>query len=151
LVAQSAYKVFPLVKYKNKKDTFEAYFLNMQFILIYNCLVDLNRSAQYLKQIEMNLNLTPQSYTLYNNYPNPFNPATVIKYSLPEDSWVIVKVYNVIGQLINTLINSDQSTGDHRVVFDGSNQSSGVYFAVLKAQSLDGKQAYTAVKKMLLK
>ncbi|HKJ80577.1 MAG TPA: aryl-sulfate sulfotransferase, partial [Ignavibacteriaceae bacterium] len=112
--------------------------------------IDLSGSAQYLKQIEMDLDLTPETYVLYNNYPNPFNPATVIKYSLPEDSRVIVKVYNVIGQLIKTLLNSDQTTGDHRVVFDGSNQASGVYFAVLKAESLDGRQSFTAAKKMML-
>ena len=75
----------------------------------------------------------PSQYTLYQNYPNPFNPTTVIAYSLPVSSAVTLKVYDLLGREIKTLVNERQSAGQHSVIFDGSNCSTGVYFYRLQA------------------
>jgi hypothetical protein len=86
----------------------------------------------------------PQTYSLSNNYPNPFNPTTHIEYALPKEDKVTLKIYNVIGQEVATLKNEIQKAGFYRVAFDGSKLSSGVYFYRLQTS------AFNQVKKMLL-
>ena len=83
-------------------------------------------------------------FQLFQNYPNPFNPSTNIKFDLKEDSYVTLTVYNIIGQKVAELINSDLSAGFHNVIFNAVNLSSGIYFYKLKAGS------YSSVKKMEL-
>ena len=77
-----------------------------------------------------------KDFKLYQNYPNPFNPTAVIRYQIPESGSVNLTVYNVLGQRVVTLVNSNQSAGMHAVILDGSNLSSGMYFYTLKAGSL---------------
>jgi subtilisin family serine protease len=77
-------------------------------------------------------------------YPNPFNPITKIKFSLPEDSYVEIKVYDVLGRKIETLLSENRKAGYHEITFDASNLPSGVYFYRIKA----GK--FADVKKMIL-
>ena len=69
----------------------------------------------------------PFTYSLFQNYPNPFNPTTTISYQLPEKAFVSVKVFDVIGNEIETLIQEYKPSGVHEVSFDGSNFSSGIY------------------------
>jgi len=69
-----------------------------------------------------------QSFSLSQNYPNPFNPATVISYQLPLSSYVTLKVFDVLGREIKTLVEGELNSGKHSVVFDMKNLSSGVYF-----------------------
>jgi hypothetical protein len=83
-------------------------------------------------------------YDLAQNYPNPYNPTTVITYSIPISSNVILKVYNVLGKLITTLVNENQESVYYKINFDASGLSNGVYFYKIQAGS------YTSVKKMLL-
>ena len=71
-------------------------------------------------------------YTLSQNYPNPFNPSTKINYSLPSDGFVTLKVYDILGNEISTLVNEDKLAGNYEIDFEGWNLSSGVYFYVLK-------------------
>jgi pectin methylesterase-like acyl-CoA thioesterase len=86
-----------------------------------------------------------KSFNLDQNYPNPFNPSTKISFSLPETGIVNLNVYNVLGQKVASLINSESMTvGNHSVSFNASNLSSGVYFYSLKA----GNNVIT--KKMML-
>jgi hypothetical protein len=86
----------------------------------------------------------PYSYSLYQNYPNPFNPSTLISYQLPASSLVVLKVFDVLGREIETLVNERQNAGNHSVQFNASNLPSGVYLYRLEA----GK--YRDTKKLLL-
>ncbi|OGU76678.1 MAG: hypothetical protein A2V93_01480, partial [Ignavibacteria bacterium RBG_16_34_14] len=70
----------------------------------------------------------PLKYSLEQNYPNPFNPSTLISYNIPKEGFVTLKVYNLLGQLVKTLVNEHQSPGNYKVNFNASNLSSGVYF-----------------------
>ncbi|MBK9099126.1 MAG: T9SS type A sorting domain-containing protein [bacterium] len=70
----------------------------------------------------------PTEYLLEQNYPNPFNPSTTIKFRIPEGSYVSLKVYNVLGKEIATLVSEEMNAGTYEVNFDASNLSSGVYF-----------------------
>lgn len=72
------------------------------------------------------------SPALHPNYPNPFNPSTIISYSLPEASLVRLDVYNVAGQHVASLVNGTKSAGNHEVQFDATQLASGVYFYTLK-------------------
>ncbi|HLN34767.1 MAG TPA: T9SS type A sorting domain-containing protein, partial [Nitrososphaeraceae archaeon] len=72
------------------------------------------------------------SYQLSQNYPNPFNPSTKINFSLKESGLVTLKIYNLLGEEIITLINSEISEGEHTIAFDASNFSSGIYFYTIK-------------------
>ena len=86
----------------------------------------------------------PLVYELAQNYPNPFNPTTKIEYSIPVQAQVVLKIYNVVGQEVATLVNEVQKAGIHNVKFSASNLSSGVYFYRLSAGD------FTSVKKMVL-
>lgn len=86
----------------------------------------------------------PKQVRLYDNYPNPFNPATTISYTLPSASEVTINIYDVTGKRIQTLVNSRQSTGSHSMQFDASTLSSGIYFYEIQAGS------FRDVKKMSL-
>ena len=89
-------------------------------------------------------NRVPSHFVLGQNYPNPFNPATTIKYSLPTASPVVLKVYNIVGQEVATVVNAVQSAGNYSVSFDASRLASGVYLYKLQTGS------FTSVKKMML-
>ncbi len=86
----------------------------------------------------------PASFGLSQNYPNPFNPSTVINYQLSINSNVTLKVYDVLGREVATLVNEKQNAGIHSVKFDASSLSSGVYFYRIVAES------YTQTKKLVL-
>lgn len=73
-----------------------------------------------------------ETFKLYQNYPNPFNPATRIKYSIPQRGFVILKVYNILGKEITTLVNSEKVAGTYEVEFVGDNLASGVYFYIMQ-------------------
>ncbi|RPI66867.1 MAG: T9SS C-terminal target domain-containing protein, partial [Ignavibacteriales bacterium] len=70
----------------------------------------------------------PQSFSLSQNYPNPFNPVTSITFSLPESGIVSLKIYNVLGNEVSTLLNNRLNAGTHNVVFNALNLSSGIYY-----------------------
>jgi hypothetical protein len=93
--------------------------------------------------------ITADDFNLYNNYPNPFNPATKIEFSVPQKSDVILKIYNILGKEVATLINGETESGVHSVNFNASNLSSGVYFYKIEASSLEGTKIYSETKKMI--
>jgi hypothetical protein len=86
----------------------------------------------------------PLRFGLSQNYPNPFNPATVIRYSLPVTSYVMLKMYNVLGQEVATLVNAEMKPGSYEVTWDASGMASGVYLYRLTAGS------FVETKKLVL-
>ncbi len=84
------------------------------------------------------------SYELMQNYPNPFNPTTSIRYEIRNEGMVQLKVYDILGKEVETLVNGRQPAGTHSVQFNGSKLSSGIYFYQLKAGS------FTQTRKLLL-
>jgi len=93
----------------------------------------------------------PKEFALYQNYPNPFNPRTTLKYSLPSDSKVKLTIYNVLGQVVDVLVDAIESAGYQTAEWNASNLASGVYFYRLETTSvLDASKSFTQVKKMLL-
>jgi hypothetical protein len=93
----------------------------------------------------------PTTFALDQNYPNPFNPTTTIKYQLPNDSKVVVTIYNVIGQVVATLVNSVETAGYKEVTWNAENAASGVYYYRINAVSVDDPTStFTYMKKMLL-
>ncbi len=90
----------------------------------------------------------PKTYALYQNYPNPFNPNTMINYQLPINSSVTLKIYDILGREVATLIDQQQDAGVYHVTFDGTKHSSGVYFYRLTAQG--NGQRFVSIKKLVL-
>jgi hypothetical protein len=86
----------------------------------------------------------PKDFVLFQNYPNPFNPTTVIHYYLPVASHAVVKVYDVLGREVATLVNEQKSAGSYQVTFDAHLLTSGVYFYSLQAGS------FAETKKLIL-
>ena len=84
------------------------------------------------------------SFALDQNYPNPFNPTTSISYRIPEASNVVIKVYDVMGTEVATLVNGKQEAGNHSIAFEAAKLSSGSYIYTIKAGN------FTATKKMIL-
>ncbi len=89
-------------------------------------------------------NFNPQQFTLSQNYPNPFNPSTNISFNLPQASEVNLKVYNMLGQEVATLVNDRLAAGAQTVTFDASNLASGMYIYRIQASG------YVKTKKMML-
>lgn len=93
----------------------------------------------------------PESYQLYQNYPDPFNPTTQIKYTIVSRSMVTLEVFNTLGQKVATLYSGEKSAGDYTATFNASRFASGVYFYRLTATPLSGEgHSFYSVKKMIL-
>jgi len=86
----------------------------------------------------------PAEFELSQNYPNPFNPTTKINFSIPSQGNYSLRVYNVLGMEVTTLINGDVNAGNHQVTFDASSLSSGIYFYTLTGNNVN------ITKKMVL-
>lgn len=89
--------------------------------------------SQMVTGITNNGNQIPDNFSLKQNYPNPFNPTTTINYSIPKTSFVTIKVYDILGREVTTLINKNETAGNYSVNFNASSLSSGIYFYQLKA------------------
>jgi len=83
--------------------------------------------------VESISNEVPNEFSLKQNFPNPFNPSTKIEYSIPEASFVQLKVYDILGNEVATLVSEEQSVGSYRADFSGDALSSGIYIAKLQA------------------
>ena len=86
----------------------------------------------------------PQGFSLLQNYPNPFNPSTTIEFTLPKSEFVELKVYNILGKEVASLVSNILNQGNHTYQFDGKNLASGVYYYKIQAGE------YREVKKMIL-
>lgn len=92
----------------------------------------------------------PKVYSLSFNYPNPFNPSTLIRYGLPKSSYIILEVYNLLGQKIAELFKGRKEAGIHQVEWDATGFSSGIYFYRLSARSIEDGESFTKVRKMTI-
>ena len=106
--------------------------------------IDFSGTFTYSNNIEIYVSLTPLAFSLEQNFPNPFNPVTKISYALPSAATVDLKVYNVLGQLITTLVNEESPAGFYEVDFNATNLPSGVYIYRIRAG------LFVETKKMLL-
>jgi len=104
--------------------------------------VDVDGSFEYSEAIE--IEVLPVKYELDQNYPNPFNPTTTIKFSLPQAGKVRLDVYNLLGELVTTLVNKNFEAGFQSVQFNASNLASGIYIYRLSSNS------FSQVRKMML-
>lgn len=99
--------------------------------------------------IKNSTNGIPKNYELQQNHPNPFNPSTVINYSLPEKSEVKIQIFNMLGQFVITITDNEEDSGYYKVEWDAKNVPSGVYIYKMVAIGESGTK-YTNSKKMLL-
>jgi len=97
--------------------------------------IDYDGSFAYSPEVEIEI-AQPSVFVLGQNYPNPFNPSTKIQYSIPNDGNVSLKVYDILGKEVATLVNEYQQAGTFDVVFDGANLASGVYYYQLTSGEL---------------
>jgi 5'-nucleotidase len=93
-----------------------------------------------------NITSNIKGYSLYDNYPNPFNASTIIKYSLPKESYVIIKVYDITGKELSTLISKVQRAGDYSLRFDGNSYSTGVYFYRMVTSDFTQTKKFVLIK-----
>mgnify|MGYP001283889591 CR=1 FL=1 len=87
--------------------------------------------------------LKPESFALFSNYPNPFNPSTRIRYAISQSAFTTLKVYSVLGQEVATLVNEEKTPGVYEINFDATNLTSGTYLCKLQAGN------FTVTKKMI--
>jgi Secretion system C-terminal sorting domain len=106
--------------------------------------VDFDGMQKTVGNVDVTVSNLPDNYTLLQNYPNPFNPTTTISYQIPKESFVSLKVYDVIGNEVADLVEKDLPAGTYKVNFNAQNLSSGVYFYQIKANN------FSAVKKLIL-
>jgi hypothetical protein len=101
--------------------------------------------------VDENTGITPTQFSLQQNYPNPFNPSTTITYQIPTSSFISLKVYNVLGNEITTLVNEEKKSGSYKLTWDAGGITSGVYFYRLHARPTDGHSAqFVETRKLLL-
>jgi len=106
--------------------------------------IDRDGKFEYSQEVEVNI-AAPLVFELKQNYPNPFNPTTTIEFTIPSDGLTTLKIYNVIGQEVATLVNEELKAGTyHQVIFNARGLASGVYFARLYSTN------QTQLKKLLL-
>ena len=102
------------------------------------------RPLTEITPVEENQTSIPSSFNLLQNYPNPFNSTSIIKYSIPKLSQVTIRIFNTLGEEIETLVNEEKSIGTYEITWYAENLPSGVYFYQLKAGN------YIDTKKMIL-
>jgi uncharacterized protein (TIGR02145 family) len=106
-------------------------------------IVDLDGSFKYSDIVDVEV-VPPVNYELLNAYPNPWNPTTTIRYQIPINVFVTIKVFDALGKEVITLVNEVKSAGRYEILFNGKDLSSGVYYYQMKASK------YTKTKKIIL-
>jgi hypothetical protein len=112
--------------------------------------IDLDGSFHFTEGIQpgaatgVRAEVLPTEFSLGQNYPNPFNPSTIIRYGIPVDGFVSLKVFNLMGQVVKTLVEGRMSAGYHDVKLDSSDMASGLYLYRIQAG------AFTETKKLVL-
>lgn len=104
-------------------------------IIIENYTIILDTNLGYIPSVKKNYTTIKNNYVLFQNYPNPFNINTIIEYNIPENTVVKIKIYDVLGRYIKTILNEFQESGTYRISFDASELPSGVYFYELSTEN----------------
>ncbi|HEY3249708.1 MAG TPA: SBBP repeat-containing protein [Ignavibacteria bacterium] len=134
------------IKTNSHCDVYVAGFSQDSAGVFENFILKYNECSIHSPLVLINSSVIPNSFNLYQNYPNPFNPSTKIKFDIPANSSgkVSLRVYDLIGREVSTLLDQDIQPGTHEVEFDGSNFSSGIYFYKLVSDN------YVETRKMIL-
>jgi photosystem II stability/assembly factor-like uncharacterized protein len=112
--------------------------------------LDFNGDYKYSNQVYTDFDFVPDQVTLSQNFPNPFNPSTTIKYSIPVESNVKLIIYNSLGQKVSELVNSAQASGNYQVTWNAADLSSGVYFYNLEVTDLQNHNLFKDSRKIVL-
>lgn len=107
--------------------------------------IDTDGQYQYSETVAVDI-AAPAQFELKQNFPNPFNPATTITYNLPRDGFVSMKVYDIVGSEIETLVNEEKKAGSYLITFDGTKLSSGVYIC-----KMSGNGFVRSIKMLMVK
>ncbi len=97
-----------------------------------------------IKQVELTETLVIKDYELFQNYPNPFNPSTTISFQMPKDGFVTLKIYDILGKEVTTLVNEYKTTGKYNVQFNAASLASGMYVYQIKVGD------FSSTKKLML-
>ncbi len=142
----------------NNGDTWESIGLTGQYV--YSLAINSNdrlfagtaqrvfRSVESTVHVEQ-VSERPSSFVLTQNFPNPFNPSTTISFSLPVESNVSIKLFNMLGQEVDQIASGDFNAGSHHLEFSANSLSSGTYFYSIEAQAITGEH-FNSTKKMIL-
>jgi hypothetical protein len=108
--------------------------------------------GQVIPDVGQGNNNFPGEFDLEQNYPNPFNPSTTIRYSVPQTSHVTLKVYDMLGQEVATLVDEEQEAGEHEIEFVPKEKASGAYFYRMQARPLNSssRSKFSVTKKFVL-
>ncbi|MDR3611830.1 MAG: T9SS type A sorting domain-containing protein [Ignavibacteriaceae bacterium] len=136
----TASQILSDIKVMNSKDTD----VQMRIDLAERLINAKNKTVQ--KSSYLTKEVIPKSYNLSQNYPNPFNPSTIISYSLPKPAVVTLKVYDILGREVATLVNENKIEGTYNITFDASRFASGVYIYQLRANNFVSSKKMVVVK-----
>ena len=133
-----------LLEIESIKITDEELLIRKEFAnYLLNGTIKLNKGTESINN-GTNNNGLPKEFALFDNYPNPFNPTTTIEYSIPEASFVELKIYDILGGEVASLVKENKPSGKHSVKFSASNLPSGIYFYRIVSGN------FTATKKLIL-
>ena len=105
--------------------------------------IDFDGTFEYSNEVEVIVSV-PEKFELSQNYPNPFNPNTRIQYAITSNQFVSLKVYDILGNEVETLVNENKPTGNYEINFNASELASGIYFYKIQAGN------FIKTKKMIL-
>ncbi len=107
--------------------------------------------ASITTEVSKNNDLVPTTPELYQNYPNPFNPITTVRFSLPKREYATLKIFDLLGREIKTLVSGELDPGGHSIVFNTEELPSGVYFYRLSVRTPSGQaESFVETKKLIL-
>jgi hypothetical protein len=117
-------------------------------VLIFSLGINLDVLAQNQsnKNTGQNNQVAPEEYRLYQNFPNPFNPATIINYKITQKGYVTLNVYNLVGQMVATLVSEYQEPGTYTKRFEAADLTAGVYLYKLQVNNFSSVKRMTLIK-----
>ena len=110
---------------------------------------DFDGTFKYSHDIAVELTYVPDKISLSQNYPNPFNPSTTIQFTLTDESFVSLKIFNSIGEVVDNLYSGAEQPGEHKIIWHAGNFASGIYFYLLEVRKPDGSPPIREMKKLV--